>query len=329
MIHQTGNSKLLFQLAVRHLIGLLLVLPMLVSSFAYAENPKSVLLVFDPENSHQLRLLDMLQTLSRQSDPSTLQFKSSSYQSFAQQPEQALSADLVISLGSASSEAVIPYHTTKPVLHALITHAQARQLFPCLPDCDEAFPNHGMLVLDQPVARQLLLTSLVDPEARRIGILAHSVSDQQRSELHQVSQAHGLEIDFEITAPRLLGSHIESLARRVDVLLALADPEVYNPSTIPQILLTTYRHRVPVVGFSKGFVRAGAIASVVTSLEQFAQQIFEMVQASSNNQLHNIGLIEPAYFEVVTNRDVARSLHLRFTEDIHLQSMIKKHELAD
>jgi ABC-type uncharacterized transport system substrate-binding protein len=93
------------------------------------------------------------------------------------------------------------------------------------------------------------------------------------------------------------------------VLLAIPDHAIYNPENIRTILLTSYRHNQSVVGFSTAFVKAGAVASTYSEIDDVITQLDEMIR-----QFETSGRLPPPqfpkYFNVSVNDNVARSLNL-------------------
>lgn len=106
------------------------------------------------------------------------------------------------------------------------------------------------------------------------------------------------------------GDDINRLLNRIaqtEVLLALPDNAVFNAENIRNILLSTYRHKQAVIGFSSDMVRAGALASTYSDIEDINVQVAETVA-----QFVATGVLPapqfPRYFQTVINEGVARSL---------------------
>jgi ABC-type uncharacterized transport system substrate-binding protein len=92
-------------------------------------------------------------------------------------------------------------------------------------------------------------------------------------------------------------------------LLAVADSTVYNPSTVSNILLTSYRDKIPVMAFSAGYVKAGALLSVHSTAAQTGLQVATMaLQFLQNNTVPASQY--PLDFSISVNEYVARSLGL-------------------
>ena len=95
-----------------------------------------------------------------------------------------------------------------------------------------------------------------------------------------------------------------------DVLLALADPLVFNSDSIQNILLTTFRAQVPVVAFSPAYVRAGALLALYATPAQVGRQAAALVQDVLRGQSLPEQPLESNDFEVSVNEHVARALNL-------------------
>ena len=106
------------------------------------------------------------------------------------------------------------------------------------------------------------------------------------------------------------GDDINRLLNRIaqtEVLLALPDNVVFNAENIRNILLSTYRHKQAVIGFSSDMVRAGALASTYSDIEDINVQVAETAaQFAATGTLPAPQF--PRYFQTVINEGVARSL---------------------
>jgi hypothetical protein len=106
------------------------------------------------------------------------------------------------------------------------------------------------------------------------------------------------------------GSDINQLLNRIaqtDVLLALPDAAVYNTENFRNILLSTYRHKQGVIGFSADMVKAGALGTTYSEIEDINAQVAEIAAA----YVAGGGLPAPQfphYFRTIVNEGVARSL---------------------
>lgn len=180
--------------------------------------------------------------------------------------------------------------------------------------------------LDQPPARQLELVRLALPNATRVALLLGAESEP----LYAAFQAAAAERRLRISAQKAgadneLYPALQQLLAEADVLLALPDPVVFNSSTIPNILLTTYRHRLPVVGFSAAYIRAGAVLALYSTPAQIGSQAADMLRGALAT-----GLLpppqHPRQFTVGTNPHVARSLGLAIEDAVALEQKLRQVE---
>ena len=108
------------------------------------------------------------------------------------------------------------------------------------------------------------------------------------------------------------GDDINRVLNRIapnEVLLAMPDSGVYNAENIRNILLSTYRHKQGVIGFSADMVKAGALASTYSDIEDINAQVAEMAAAFvATGELAPPQF--PRYFSTIVNEGVARSLDI-------------------
>jgi len=174
--------------------------------------------------------------------------------------------------------------------------------------------------LDQPAARQFRLLTLALPQARRVGVLLGPESGYREPALRRAASAQGLELHVRhVREWTGVGPAVEALSDEIDVLLAVPDSMVFNRDTLYGILITSYRARVPVVGYSRALVNAGAMLGLYTSLPNMARQL---AQYSADYITDRQLLPPPAasrYFEIAVNDNVARSLRFALPDPAQLR----------
>jgi hypothetical protein len=106
------------------------------------------------------------------------------------------------------------------------------------------------------------------------------------------------------------GDDINRVLNRIapnDVLLAMPDGALYNAESIRNILLSTYRHKQGVIGFSADMVKAGALASTYSDIDDINAQVAEIATAFvATGELAPPQF--PHYFSTIINDGVAHSL---------------------
>jgi ABC-type uncharacterized transport system substrate-binding protein len=181
------------------------------------------------------------------------------------------------------------------------------------------------VVLDQPAERQLALIARALPDRRRVGVLAGSRSQALLTELQRAAASRklGLEVIAGVAAPETLFPALKGVLDTADVILAIPDSAVYNGGSLQNILLTTYRARVPLVAFSPAYVKAGAILAVYSTPAQVARHAAGIVRDwQAGGVLPALQM--PAEFAVVANPKVAASLGIGLDDAVEIAEDMRK-----
>ena len=115
----------------------------------------------------------------------------------------------------------------------------------------------------------------------------------------------------ECDGPARLLKALAALKGKVDLLLTFPDPDLYNPVTIKPLILNALENRLPVVGFSPAFVRAGAVAGIYPDYRETGRQAAELVLRALHGEERVAG-DGPAKVRVAVNERVARLLGIEF-----------------
>ncbi|WP_222223244.1 ABC transporter substrate-binding protein [Marinobacterium arenosum] len=181
------------------------------------------------------------------------------------------------------------------------------------------------IYLDQPLRRQLQLARLVVPKARRIGTALGPATRHQLAEL----QAEAKSLNFELVHAELSADdnpvrRLQPIIERSDLFLPLPDQAVFNRTTAKWILYIAYRKRVPLIGFSRKYVEAGAVAGVYSSATQIGRQSAELLNDRADKRAPLPPPQFPKYYSVITNRVAARTLQLELPTDAALEARLQE-----
>ena len=184
-------------------------------------------------------------------------------------------------------------------------------------------PRISLLWSDPPLERQLRLIASILPQARRIGVLYGADSEFLLPELRQHATPLGLEI-----VPQLWGNindsrPLQTLFRNSDVLLGLDDPQLYNPKTAKNLLLSSYAQQLPLVGPNAGFVRAGSLASTYSDQADWLTVLDRLLDHPPGNWPRSL---YPERFKVVGNPQVARSLGIEQVDEASVAARLAEGE---
>ncbi|MEO6677147.1 MAG: ABC transporter substrate-binding protein [Pseudomonas sp.] len=181
-----------------------------------------------------------------------------------------------------------------------ISRLQARQRL------NNLLPTHlSLLWSDPPLERQLRLIRLILPQVRRVGVLYDQHSEFLLKELRVAALPLNLEIVTEPWDNTNDSRPLQTLLKTSDVLLGLDDPDLYNPKTVKNLLLSSYARQMALIGPNAGFVKAGSLASTYSDQTDWLAILDDLLDrppASWPRTLY------PRHFKVLSNPQVARSL---------------------
>lgn len=228
--------------------------------------------------------------------------------------------DLVLTVGVAASIRAAA-DSDRPLLAVMLPSNRYAEL-------QARRGNRGPLsaiFIDQPLARQARVLSMVLPGSRKVGLLHSSGLKVDHGAWRSVLAVHGAQLVDELAAPASLSGSLERVLAGSDVLLAVPDHAIYNGSNIRNILLSCYRYKVPLIGLSRSYVAAGALYAVFSTPEQLAEQA-----AGSLRRFIDIGKLPPPgfpeHFSVEVNREVARMLGIFIRPEDEIRAQAAREE---
>jgi hypothetical protein len=278
---------------------------------AWAAGPISVWLALSETGGAHAEAAAALQAELEKAQPGRIDWRVEHWSQFnSSQPEP----QWVVAVGTAAQrgmQELFASDTTPPPLLAILVPRLAFERI-----ADQRRLRAGSLsavFLDQPPARQLELIRLALPAVRNVGILVSKESQDQGNVMEKAAQERGMQVAVSQVGQKGLFPALQALLPDIDVLLALPDPAVFNSQTAAGILTATYRRRMPLVGFSPAYVKAGALLAVYSTPAQVGTRGGELLrQALSGKPLSPPQW--PREFAVSINRDVARSLGFALNE---------------
>ena len=233
------------------------------------------------------------------------------------------SADLIVTVGMQATELAAASST--PVLAVMIPKAGYEKLLAqTAAQKSAASRSISAIYLDQPWDRRLDFLQATLPERRRIGLL-HSPSTRiDLEQLRQnVTKRGGALVAQPVPAVEGLFTSLESVLNDSNVLFAIPDGVIYSNSNIRNILLTSYRHSVPLIGLSQSYVTAGALCAIFSTPKQLAEQTSSAVSLFARTRR----LQEPRYpdaYTIALNQQVARSMGIELPAAEAIRSQMDK-----
>lgn len=214
--------------------------------------------------------------------------------------------DLIVAVGTHASELVTSQDGI-PVLAVMIPQTGYENLVARI-STKKSTRAISAIYLDQPWVRRIDFLHAALPDKRKVGLLHSPDSRIDILRLRQnIAQRGGSLIDQAVATLNELFPKLENVLASSDVIFAIPDNLIYNTSSIRNILLTSYRHGIPLIGLSQAYVNAGALCAIFSTPQQMAEQTSAAVVAFARTG----ELSEPQYssmFTIAVNQQVARSL---------------------
>lgn len=228
---------------------------------------------------------------------------------------------LIIVAGTKSATVVNNYKLNTPVLYSLVTKDFYNSFI-----TNQPCPGSSCygIYIDQPAGRYIQLVNSIFKNNKTIII---PVTKSTRHNIHHINstakelgyKSRKITVMPDGNISRLLSHELNAN----DILLALPDPDIYNKNTARSIILTTYHSNVPIIAYSRAFTKAGALASLYSSIDDIAEQTTILIQhIFSDNKPQQKGYY-PEKFSLEINKAVARSQNINIVSLETIKRRIK------
>lgn len=181
------------------------------------------------------------------------------------------------------------------------------------------------IYVEPPMSRQIALTKAVLGQDRPIGVLL-----QDQTQL-AAAGLNGLNLPALLVTPYFVADHdslnhaLVELLRSNHVLLGIYDTRLYSAANIKSILITAYRQNKPLIGPSSAYLRAGALATTLSDIDDVARRLAEIIRTGLQEKIWPEPGYNP-YFRVGFNPQVGRSLNLLLPDARVLEQSLREQE---
>jgi len=178
-------------------------------------------------------------------------------------------------------------------------------------------PVHAAIYLDIPV--RLLVAELHNlfPGKPRIAVIRNPNRPGPSAALpHGIgTDASAVEI-AECDAPEKLLPVFLGLRKKADFVICLPDAALYNGATARPLIMASLENRLPIVGFSPAFLRAGAAVAVYPDYRAIGYQTADLVRRCLEPG-GCAGTENPRKIQVAVNAKILRMLGMEFSAADH------------
>jgi putative ABC transport system substrate-binding protein len=218
-------------------------------------------------------------------------------------------ADLVFALGSAATQAASRGAPGVPVVSGLVLRASELG----------GSPNTTGVYLEFPLEVEFQWMRRLLPRRRHVGVLFNPTENGAKIEkASRVAASMALELHpRRVESPSQIPRSLDSLADEADVLWGVADNVVLTPETAKAILLFSLRNRVPFVGLSFPWVKAGALYALDRDYVDIGRQCAEMAARILRGEPPgSLPPVPPRRIVYFVNKRTASQMKLDFPPDV-------------
>ncbi len=181
------------------------------------------------------------------------------------------------------------------------------------------------LYLEPPLKRQIALAKSILGADRSLGVLMQDKSQWENSGLFLLPLQQSLVTPYFVDQYENLNRALLDLLKNSHALVGTYDTELYSSTNIKNILITAYRQNKPLIGPSSAYIKAGALATTYSDIDDVARRLSEILLVGLKEQVWPGADYNP-YFKVRYNQQVGRSLNLLLPDAESLASQLTKDE---
>jgi len=229
---------------------------------------------------------------------------------------------MILTLGSAATNLIAPSIENIPVIFSLVLPSTGSE---SLQDLRAGHPNLAGASMQIPLRTQFQKIREVLPGAKRIGVLYNpDTSSGEIEAARKVASMMGMEIvALPVSTDNDVVQRMEEVEGNVDLLWSIADSTVFTPQGLRHILLSTLRSRIPFVGLSPSFVKAGALLALSCSYEDVGRQSGEIaLRIFAGEPPSRIPTAEPREISLSVNMNTAKQIAVSISDEIRRRAEV-------
>jgi len=225
--------------------------------------------------------------------------------------ETKVKPDLIFAVGIWALQAVLAQPTDVPVVYAMVLNP---------PSVLGDVRNITGASMNVPVDESIRLLKQLGPQVKRVGVIYNRAKTGylvKRAET--VARQEGLQlVTREITSPKEIGAALDSLQDGIDALWIVPDETTLAQPVVQQMLLFSYRRKIPVLGLSERHAQMGALFALsFASSEDIGRQAGELAQSIlAGTKPAEIPYTTPRKLNLIVNLKTAGKLGLEVPKSI-------------
>lgn len=220
---------------------------------------------------------------------------------------ETIKPTLILTLGTPATKAVRQIFGSLKVVYTMILNPAKSNVSP---------PGISM---DIPFEAKLSEFKRIFPAVKTIGTIYSSEYSPLFEEAFQACAKLGLRlIGKKIASQNEFSSALEEVLDKTDGFLMVADPNVYLPKTTEQLLISGIQRKIPVIGLSASYAKAGAIIAFDCDYEDLGRQTAELflrILAGENQAVRETAAV-PRRITYSLNLLVAERIGIKLSPEV-------------
>lgn len=217
--------------------------------------------------------------------------------------------NLILALGSPATEKAINEIPDIPILAGMLLRI----------DSFKKASNVTGVILEFPIETQLKWLQHILPKNRNVGTIYDPRENYDRiMAASKIALKMGLEFDAQgIVDPKELPGALIKLSKKSDVFWGIPDALVLNAQTVKHILLFSFQNRIPFIGFSPSWVKAGALYSLNWDYTDIGMQCGETaLKILQGSPVQSIPTATPRKVSYVLNLTTANHMKIEVSDEL-------------
>lgn len=228
-----------------------------------------------------------------------------------------LRPDIIHTVGTKATRIVKDQIKDIPVVFSMVLNPEASGL---VENMESPGNNLSGASMDIPLFLQFEYIKKILPKTGTVGVVYSSAeTGLVVADARKVAARIGIKLlGIEVNGPSEVTSAMKQLVGKVDFLWSVADSNVFTRETTRDILISTLRNKLPFMGLSPGFVRAGALVALDADAGGIGREAADVaVSVFEGHRPGKIPVHVPHKVKLVINKNTIDLLGIDVSADIY------------
>lgn len=228
--------------------------------------------------------------------------------------KQTKGSDLILAIGTTATLATKKLIKDIPIVFCMVLNPVSSGIVKSM---ESQGGNITGASLDIPLKTQFEYMKLMDANLKSVGVIYNpketgvivnnAVEIAKRMNINMITKA--------ISSEQEVPNALKYLSDKIDFLWSVADVTVFGSQSIQYIILNTLKMRIPFMGLSSSFVKAGALMTLSCDYNDIGRQTAEIAnRILKGEDPKNIPIAVPRKTQLWINLRIADQIGLRIPD---------------